>query len=64
MRGTMPKARALIDGASLGPDALKVVGQVFDEAWREIVGNFNDPLQIEGARLARTAGPVPQSGAR
>jgi hypothetical protein len=51
--GTMPKARALIDGASVGPDALKAVGQAFDEAWIEIAGNFNDPLQIE----QRTADP-------
>jgi len=26
------KARKLIDGASFGPDALKVTGQAFDEA--------------------------------
>jgi hypothetical protein len=52
MLGTMPKARALIDGASLGPDALKAAGQAFDQAWTEIAGNFNDPIQIEGARLS------------
>ena len=46
------KARKLIDGASYGPDALKVIGQAFDEAWQEIAGNFgNDPQEIEAARL-------------
>jgi hypothetical protein len=46
------KARALIDGAAFGPDALKVVCQAFDDAWREIEGNFgNDPRDIEVARL-------------
>src|SRR5262245_16203178 len=48
----MPKARALIDGASLGPDALRAVGQAFDEAWAEIASHFaQDPTQIETARL-------------
>src|SRR5215813_12942452 len=46
------KARRLIDGASFGPDALKVVGQALDEAWAQIAGNFgNDPSEIERARL-------------
>jgi len=46
------KARKLIDGASYGPDALKVIGQAFDEAWQEIAGSFgNDPQDIEAARL-------------
>ena len=46
------KARALIDGASYGPDALKVMGQAFDEAWSTIAGNFgSDPQDIEKARL-------------
>jgi len=48
----MPRARALIDGASLGPDALKAVGQAFDEAWAEIAGHFsNDPTQIDAGRM-------------
>ena len=39
------KARQLIDGASYGPEALKAIGQAFDEAWQTIEGNFsNDPL--------------------
>jgi len=46
------KARQLIDGATYGPDALKVIGQAFDEAWRDIAGNFgDDPSEIEAARL-------------
>jgi hypothetical protein len=45
-------ARLLIDGASFGPDALKAIGQAFDEAWQEIAGNFGlDPQAIDTARL-------------
>ena len=47
------KARQAIEDASLGPDALKVVGQAFDEAWAQIATFFgDDPVMIEGARLA------------
>jgi hypothetical protein len=50
--GSTMKARKLIDGASFGPDALKVIGKAFDDAWLEIAANFGtDPLQIETARL-------------
>jgi hypothetical protein len=46
------KARQLIDGASYGPETLKVMGQAFDEAWHAIAGNFGDnPRDIEEARL-------------
>ena len=46
------KARQLIDGASYGPEALKAMGQAFDEAWQTIEGNFgSDPQDIEKARL-------------
>jgi len=46
------KARRLIDGASFGPDTLKVVGQAFDQAWAEIAGNVGTlPIEIEAARL-------------
>ena len=45
------KARQFIDGASFGPDALKAIGQAFDEAWAQIAANFgNDPEDIERAR--------------
>ena len=47
----MPKARTMIDAASLGPDALKAVGQAFDEAWAEIASQFPDATSIEAARL-------------
>ena len=30
------KARQLINSASFGPDALKAIGQAFDQAWNEI----------------------------
>ena len=45
------RARELIDGAAFGPDALKVIGQAFDEAWQEIEGDFGDPQDIEQARF-------------
>src|SRR6478672_9312314 len=46
------KARQLIDGASYGPEALKAMGQAFDEAWLNIAGNFSDDSRdIEKARL-------------
>jgi hypothetical protein len=44
------KARELLDGASFGPDALKVIGRAFDEAWASIAGNFSDE-QVDAARL-------------
>jgi hypothetical protein len=48
------KANELIRSrsASFGPQALKVIGQAFDEAWAEIAANFgNDPPDVERARL-------------
>jgi hypothetical protein len=48
----MPKTRALLDGASLGPDALKSVGEAFDEAWAEIASHFgHNVTEVEAARL-------------
>ena len=50
------ESRQLIAGAVYGPEALKVIEQAFDEAWRDIAGNFgDDPPDIEKARnrLAR-----------
>jgi hypothetical protein len=42
----------LIDSASYGPEALKAMGQAYDEAWLEIAGNFgDDPRDIELARV-------------
>ena len=46
------EARLLIDGASFGPDALKAVGQAFDDAWDAIAANFGlDPQAIDAAQL-------------
>ena len=51
-RAVGTKARQLIDGASFGPEALKVTGEAFDAAWAEIAGNFSDdPTDLEKARL-------------
>jgi hypothetical protein len=46
------KAKQLIEGASYGPEALKIVCQAFEEAWTSIAGNFgDDPAATEAARL-------------
>ena len=34
------KAKHLIEGASYGPEALKIICQAFEEAWTSIAGNF------------------------
>jgi len=48
----------MISGASYGPEALKVIGQVFDEARLEIAGNFgDDAIDIQKARV-RLAGAL------
>ena len=50
------KARQVIIGATYGPEALKAIGQAFDEAWLQIAGNFgDDPLDVEKARLRLAA---------
>ena len=49
---TAVNPKQIISGASYSPDALKAIGQAFDEAWIQIAGNFgNDPGDIEKARL-------------
>jgi hypothetical protein len=45
------KASRLIDGAAFGPATVKAIGQAFDQAWAEIGGGFEEPLEIESARL-------------
>ena len=46
------QARALIENASFGPDALKAMGQAFDAAWADIEGNFGEePERVAAARL-------------
>ena len=49
------KTRLLVENVWFGPDALKAIGQAFDEAWASIAGNFgDDPQDIEKA-LVRLA---------
>src|SRR5262245_44493028 len=49
---TTMRARQRRDGAALGPEALKAIGEAFDAAWAEIAPTFgNDPVAIEGARM-------------
>ena len=45
-------AHELLDNAagSFGPEAMKVIGQAFDEAWASIAGNFTSE-SVQGARL-------------
>jgi hypothetical protein len=47
-------ARRHIDGASYGPDALKAIGQAFDQAWLAIAGNFDSAItEVARQRLAK-----------
>ena len=51
-RALIDQARALIDNASYGPDALKAIGQAFDAAWADIEGSFGEePERVAAARL-------------
>jgi hypothetical protein len=45
-------ARELIDKASFGPDALKVIYQAFDDAWAEIAADYAGGAEAEAARTA------------
>ncbi len=46
------KARELIEGATYGPETLKVICKAFDDAWSEIAGHFtHNGLQAQSARL-------------
>ena len=46
------KARKLIEGATYGPETLKVIGKALDDAWSEISGHFStNGLQSQSARL-------------
>ena len=46
------KARNLIEDATFGPDALKVMGKAFDDAWSEIAPQFSENgLKSHSARL-------------
>jgi len=45
-------ARQLIYGAWYGPEALKAIGQAFDQAWQQIAPNFgDDPTDVGKARI-------------
>jgi hypothetical protein len=54
-------APELFDSAAFGPDALKVSGRAFDEAWANIAGSFYDPLTVQATRL-KLANPIPAAG--
>jgi hypothetical protein len=46
------KARKRIDGASYAPEVVHALGEAFEQAWKEIAGNFgNDPSRIDAARM-------------
>jgi len=46
------QARALIHGASFGPETVKAMGEAFDQAWERIAPTFgNIPEEVEAARL-------------
>ena len=40
---------ALIEDSAFGPDAIKVIGQAFDEVWADIGGNCSSDAVREGA---------------
>jgi hypothetical protein len=47
------RARAMIDGATFGAEALKAMGKAFDDAWQEIASQYDgDPERVEAGRLA------------
>jgi len=45
------RARRLIDTASYDQEAVKVMGEAFDQAWRDIAGNFGTGGDRDAARL-------------
>jgi hypothetical protein len=49
------KARQLIDGATFGPSAMKVMSSAFNDAWAEVEHGF-DCDQIEAARVCLVRG--------
>jgi hypothetical protein len=62
------RARQLIDGAAFPPDALKVLGEAFEDAWAELAADVScDPTVVDAARLslagivldiAKAGGPI------
>jgi len=60
------KPRQIIENAAFGPEALKIVFEAYDEAWKCIEGNFgDDPATAEAARsrLANIVLTVARDGA-
>lgn len=49
--GGAMKAKQVIEGATLGPEALKAIGEAFDQAWADVDDVFAGPLAKEVARL-------------
>jgi hypothetical protein len=49
-RAELQDAQRYVDGASFGPEALKVMGEAFESAWSEIAGNFGEDPEIDTVR--------------
>lgn len=59
------KARQLIEGATYGPETLKVIGKSFDDAWSEIGSQFDvQQAQFARLRLARAVLSVAREDSR
>jgi hypothetical protein len=56
----------MIAGASLGPDALKVITQAFEEVWASIADQYKTAEQVDAARvqLANAMLSVANDGSR
>ena len=52
VRAELREPQPLIDTASFGPEALKVIGEAFDEAWTEIANNYSN-VPVERKRRRR-----------
>jgi hypothetical protein len=60
------KPRQIIENAAFGPEALKIVFEAYDEAWKCIEGNFGgNPATAEAARsrLANIVLTIAREGA-
>lgn len=49
------KARALISGASYGPETLQLIGEAFDKAWAQIAHHFGEDGQVREVARERLA---------
>jgi hypothetical protein len=57
------KPRQIIENAAFGPEALKIVFEAYDEAWKCIEGNFGgNPATAEAARSRISYSPLPAKG--